>query len=147
MTALLPRIIDNTFRGRRIALWLFGAILLMKTGIALGVIVNGRQAAQEADGIPLDSFGATGAAAFLTIFALWGLAQLVFSALGILALARYRAMVPLLFALFLFEHAARRALLLAKPIATVTASGFYINIALILVMALGLALALYQKDS
>jgi len=117
----------------------------MKTGIALGTIFNGRAAAQSADGIPLDSFGAAGAQAVVALFAIWGLSQLVFSVFGLLALTRYRAMVPFMFALLLLEHIARRWVLLWKPIATTGAHpGSYINLVLIALMIVGLALSLWK---
>lgn len=139
---MLPARLDNAFRGHPTALWLFVVILVVKTGIAMGTIFNGRQAAQTADGIPLEAYGAAGAAAVVALFAIWGLAQLAFTAVGILALARYRAMVPLMFALFLVEHLARRLVLLWKPIErTGTPPGLYINLGLALVMITGLVLS------
>jgi cytochrome bd-type quinol oxidase subunit 2 len=144
---MLPRRFDNTYGGHRAALWLFAGVLLMKTGIALGTIFNGREAAQTADGIPLDSFGAAGAAAVVSMFAVWGLAQFVISTIGVLALVRYRAMVPLMFALLLFEHVARRLLFLALPIPrNGAAPGLAINLALIGVMVVGLALSLARPS-
>lgn len=146
LSRVLPRYFDNTYRGHRLALWLFGIILLMKAGIALGTIFNGRTAAQTADGIPLDSFGAAGATAVVSLFAIWGLAQLVISIIGALALVRYRAMVPLMLALFLFEHVARRAIFIALPIPRDGAApGFAINITLLAVMAAGCALSLWSR--
>lgn len=146
MSRLLPERIDNTFRGHPLALWLFVPVLLVKTGIGLGTIFNGRAAAQSADGIPLETFGEAGAAAFITLFAMWGLSQLVISAFGVLALVRYRAMIPLIFALFLFEHVVRRLILLARPMArTAAPPGLYINLALLLVMAVGLVLSLWSR--
>jgi hypothetical protein len=147
MNPILPRRLDNTYRGHRAAVWLFVAVLILKTGIGLGTIFNGRAAAQSADGIPLDNCGADGAAAFVTLFALWGLSQLVLSAIGVLAVVRYRAMIPLMFALFLFEHVVRRLILLTKPIARVGAPpGLYINLALLAVMAVGLVLSLFAIE-
>ena len=146
LSRVLPRYFDNTYRGHRLALWLFGIILLMKTAIALGTVFNGRTAAQTADGIPLDSFGAAGAAAVVSLFAIWGLAQLVISTIGVLALVRYRAMVPLMLALFLFEHVMRRVIFLVLPIPRDgTAPGLAINLALLAVMAVGLALSLRSR--
>ena len=143
---ILPQRIDNTYRGHPLGLWLFVLVLVLKTGIALGTIFNGRSAAQSADGIPLDSFGAGGADAVVTLFAIWGLSQLFFSVFGVLALARYRAMIPFLFALLLLEHVARRWILLARPIATTgTPPGLYINLALLALMVLGLALSLRRR--
>ena len=46
LNKILPQRIDNTYRGHRLALWLFIPLLLMKTAIALGTIFNGRNAAQ-----------------------------------------------------------------------------------------------------
>jgi hypothetical protein len=146
LNQVFPRYFDNAYRGHRLALWLFGAILLMKTAIALGTIFNGRTAAQTADGIPLDSFGVAGAAAVVSLFAIWGLAQFVISLIGVLALVRYRAMVPLMLALFLFEHVARRVIFLVMPIPRDgTAPGLYINFALLAVMTVGLALSLQKR--
>jgi len=146
LNQVFPRYFDNAYRGHRLALWLFGAILLMKTAIALGTIFNGRTAAQTADGIPLDSFGVAGAAAVVSLFAIWGLAQFVISLIGVLALVRYRAMVPLMLALFLFEHVARRVIFLVMPIPRDgTAPGLYINLALLAVMTVGLALSLQKR--
>jgi hypothetical protein len=143
---LLPPRIDNVYRGHPLALWLFVPVVLLKTAIALGTIFNGRRAAQSADGIPLDSFGAAGAEAVLALFAIWGLSQLVLSVLGALALARYRAMVPLVFVLLLLEHLARRWILLVKPIArTGTPPGIYINLGLLVLMILGLVLSLRRR--
>jgi len=148
MNPVLPRQIGNTFRGHRSALWLFAAVLVVKAGIALGTIFNGRVAAQSADGIPLESFGPAGAHAVVMLFAIWGLAQLVLSAIGVLALARYRAMVPLMFVLFLFEHLVRRGMLLASPVASTGAPpGLYINLAVLMALIVGLVLSLRSRPA
>jgi hypothetical protein len=42
LNRVLPRRIDNTYRGHPVALWLFGAVVAVKTGIALGTMFNGR---------------------------------------------------------------------------------------------------------
>lgn len=145
---ILPRSIDNTYRGNRVALWLFVPILVMKTGIAFGTIFNGRNAAQGADGIPLDTLGVAGAQAVIAMFAAWGLAQVVISFFGWLALFRYRAMIPLMFIVLLVEHALRRWIFYVKPIArSAGAPGLYINLALLAVMLIGLALSLTSSSA
>jgi len=146
LNRILPPCIDNAYRGHRLALWLFMPIVAVKAGIALGTIFNGRGTAQSADAIALDSFGAGGAEAVLALFAIWGLSQLVFSLLGVLALARYRAMIPFLFLLFLLEHLARKWILLVKPIVrTGTPPGMFINLALLALMVVGLALSMRTR--
>jgi hypothetical protein len=74
---ILPHRIDNTYRGHPLAVWLFTAVVVGKTGIALGTIFNGRAPAQSANGIPLNSFGAGGAEAVVARIAIWGLSQVV----------------------------------------------------------------------
>jgi hypothetical protein len=144
----LPQRIDNAYRGHMLALWLFGAVVFMKTSIGLGTIFNGRAAAISADAIPLDTFPPAAAQAFLSVFAIWGFAQVMIGLLCILALVRYRALVPFLFALLLLEHLGRKLILFFLPIAkTGTAPGLFINLALVAVMILGLVLALRTKDN
>ena len=146
LNQVFPQRIDNTYRGHPLAVWLFIPVVVLKTGIALATIFNGRAAAQSADGIPLDSFGAGGAEAVVALFAIWGLAQLVFSVLGVLALTRYRAMIPFLFVLLLLEHLARRWILLVKPIArTGTPPGIYVNLVILVLMIVGLVLSLWSR--
>ncbi len=116
--AFLPAALDNRYRGHVLGPWLFGFVLLVRTGIAAGSLFNGRTAAGTADGIPLDSFGPAGAQAVVAMFAAWGLAQLVLNALGVLVLVRYRALVPLFFTVLLLEHLARRLVFTLLPIAS-----------------------------
>ncbi len=140
---LLPRQIDNTYRGHRLALWLLAALVLMKGGIGLGTIFNGHSAATSADGIPLDTFTPAGQEAFLAIFAAWGLAQLMLNLIGLLVLVRYRALVALMFGLLLLEHLGRKLIFLVLPLPrTGTPFGFYLNLALVAVMIVGLVLSL-----
>lgn len=140
----LPRELDNDYRGSRIALWLFGALVLLKMAVALGCIFNGRQAASSADGIPIDTFGPQGARAVVSMFAVWGLAQVIIGLVCIAALVRYRSFVPFLFALLLVEHAGRKLIFYLLPIAKSagTPPGFFINAAMFAVELIGLALSL-----
>lgn len=146
MNPILPRQVDNTYRGHKLALWLFGALVFMKTSIGLGTIFNGREAAISADGIPLDSFGAAGAQAFVSVFAAWGLAQATIGLLSVVVLVRYRALVPFMFALLLLEHLCRKAIFAVMPIErSADAPGYLINLALVGVMVVGLVLSLRKS--
>lgn len=146
LVRLLPQTVDNTYRGHRLALWLFGAVIVMKGGIGLGTIFNGRSAAIDADGIPLDSFGAAGADAFVSLFAAWGLSQVVLNLVGLLALVRYRSAVPFMFALLLLEHLCRKLVFLVLPLPrTGSAPGSYINLAIVATMVAGLVLSQWNR--
>ena len=72
LAQLLPPRADNTYRGHRLALVLYGLLLLVKTAISLGSIFNGRTAAASADGIPIDTYTPAGAATVVSLFAMLG---------------------------------------------------------------------------
>jgi hypothetical protein len=142
---LLPRHIDNTYHGHKLALWLFALLVLMKSAVSLNSIFNGYDVAISADGIPLDTYTPAGAQAVVSAFAAWGLAQLVICLLCLLVLARYRAMIPFMFALLLLEHLSRRLIFWVMPIVrTGTPPGFYVNLVFTALMVVGLVLSLWS---
>jgi hypothetical protein len=148
LNLLLPHCIDNHHRGYKLALWLFGLVVFMKTGIGLGTIFNGYNAAVHADGIPLDAFTPAGAQTVVSLFAIWGLGQAMIGLLCILALVRYRAMVPLLFSLLLLEHLSRKLIMFVLPIPrTGHPPGTYINLVLLGLMIAGLVLSLWNQTN
>lgn len=146
---LLPQHIDNTYRGYRLALWLFALLVLAKVAMSLNCIFNGYTVARSADGIPLDTFSPAAAQTVVSLFAIWGLAHLVVSALCILVLARYRSMIPLMFTVLLLEHLCRKLILHFLPLVrTGTPPGLFVNLALLAGMLVGLALSLPgRRDS
>ncbi len=144
VTVLLPDRLDNRLPGRKIALWLFGVLVFLKAAIAGNSIFNGYTVATSADGIPLDTYAPDAAGAVVSFLAVWGLAQLVICVICGIALFRYRAMVPLLFAILLLEHLGRRLIFLLMPIArTGTQPASLINLALLTLMVAGLVLSLW----
>ncbi len=144
LTDLFPRIADNHYPGRRLGLWLF-ALMPLKIVMGVNILLNGRSVAQSADGIPLNSFGENGGATFLSIFAAWGLCQLVFGLACLVVLLRYRSLVPLAFLALLLEQGGRKVLQLYLPIERMgTPPGTYINAVLLGIMVLGLLLSLWQ---
>lgn len=146
LESLFPRRADNSYRGHRLALWLFGLTVLLRTAIGFGTIFNGRKAALSADGIPLDAFTPAGAQAFLSVFAIWGLAQVTIGLICFVVLTRYRALVPLMFSLLLLEHLSRKLILFVMPIdRTAHAPGGLINLALVAALIAGLALSLWSR--
>ena len=143
----LPRHADNDYRGRKIALWLFGLLLLVRAAIGFNTIFQGRSVATSADGIPLESFTPAGADAFISAFALLGLSHLMTSLLGLVVLIRYRNLVPLIFALLLLQHLGGRLILRVLPIPRVgTPPGVIVNLVLLALMIVGLALSLWVRS-
>jgi len=147
LNRLLPAQAGNDYRGYKIGLWIFGLVILWKLAIALACIFNGYEAANNADGIPLGTFGAAGAHAFVTEYAVWGVGQVALLAICIVALIRYRSLVPFLFAVLLFEHVARRAAYAILPLPHVSgAAGGTINLVMLAAMLVGLALTMLTRQ-
>lgn len=140
---LFPRVADNHYRGRRLGLWLF-VLMLLKIPMGLNVMINAPEVARSADGVPLDTFGASAAAAFSFVFAAWGLSQLVLGLANLVVLLRYRSLVPLAFLALLLEQVGRMLLRVQWPIERIAAPGNAINIGLLAIMVLGLLLSLWQ---
>ena len=144
---LLPQRIDNTYLGHKLALWLFGLLVLVKTAMSVNSIFLGHKIATTADGIPLDTFPLAAAQTILALFAIWGLAHVMICLLCVLVLVRYRALVPFMFLFLLLEHLGRKLVLQFIPIVrTGTPPGSFVNLALLAVMIVGLALSLWSQN-
>ncbi|HEU5163186.1 MAG TPA: hypothetical protein VFV54_08590 [Thermoanaerobaculia bacterium] len=143
---VLPPSFDNTYRGHRLALWILGVVVVMKILMSVNSILNGRYVARKADGLPLDSYPAGAAGTILSFLALWALGHLLLSLLGVLALVRYRSMVPFVFALLLTEHLGRKLIIQFLPMArSVSGPASAINLALVALMIAGLVLSLWRR--
>ena len=150
MTAILarlfPKTITNVFPGQRIALWLFVPLTALTVWRSQHHIFAPDGGAQTIATIPLDSYTDAGAAAVITIFALWGLSQLLIGLLYLIALIRYRALIPLLYLLFTLEYAVRLYIGHIKPIETAeTAPGAAANLPFAIAGLILLALSLWPR--
>jgi hypothetical protein len=145
---LFPSRIDNSFRGHPLALWIFVPLMLARLGMGLGSLFNARHTAITADGIPLDSYGAAAGQMVLAMFALLGLHLLVLPSLSLVALVRYRAMIPMMYLALLILMLANRAVVMAyptEPASGGTPVGAYVNLALLALTTAGFALSLTGK--
>jgi hypothetical protein len=145
---LLPRQADNDYRGSPIALWVFVAVTMMTLARSLIHMFAADGGAQSIATIPLDSFTPNGAASVILIFALWGLSQLLMGLIYVVVLWRYRALIPLMYLLMIFEYAMRIVLGALKPIETVgTAPGAVGDYVLVPLAAVMLFLALRRPTT
>ena len=146
---IFPRQIDNKFHGAALALWLLGfysLIRLIQGGMSA---FNTFAIATGPDGIPVDSYSPAAAQTVLAIFALLGLNVMVLPALGLLALIRYRAMIPLVYLMMLILNLSGRAVQLLQPIIRAGGTqpvGFYMNLGLLAVLLLGFCLSLLNRS-
>lgn len=145
LARLLPPSLDNAHRGHKLALWLFGLFIAVQLIISMNTIFNGRTVVSSADGVPVDRYPAAAGATIVSFFALLGLARLTVTLLCILALVRYRAMIPLLCTPLLLQHGARLLILRVLPIDRGPAPpGSFITLALAGLLVAVLALSLWH---
>jgi hypothetical protein len=103
--------------------------------------------AQSIATIPLDTYSAEASGTVIGIFALWGLSQLVIGIIYLAACLRYKALIPLLYALGSIEYGVRAFYIgHYKPIETMgDAPGAIINIPLMIILIAMLLLSLWRK--
>ena len=144
---LFPKSIDNRFRGPWAAAWLLGLVVLMKLATSLGSVLATRRVALGPDGLPVDRVSPEAAAIMLQMLALVGFDQLALTLVGVIALIRYRAMIPLAFLLLLIEQAGRRVIHLTHPAvhAGGQSTGVYINVVILMLMVAGFLLSLGER--
>jgi hypothetical protein len=146
LDGLLPRRLDNEYRGKSLALWLFGLVVAMKSAQSLAIILNGYPTARDADGIPLDSYTPEAAQTVVAVFAQGSLWRLFFCVLSALMLLRYRSAIPLMFALLALNYLAAQLVLKVVPLTRVgTTVGQLVNLLLFAVMVVGLMLSLWRR--
>jgi len=140
-----PAQIDNTYRGHRLALWLFALVTALRLAQSFVVIFNGRSTAVSADGIPLDSYPPEAAQTIVALFTLSGLYRLILSLLCLLVLVRYRGATAFMFAVLLLNYLGAQLIVTFVPIVRVgSPPTSFVNLSLLALTAAGLALSLMR---
>jgi hypothetical protein len=147
---LLPKQIDNDYRGRVLAIWLLVPLAVMKflQGANIAGLLgtgNTRRVLEAVDKVPIGGFPAEAASHLVFLFAAWGVGVFVFGILAIIVLLRYRAMIPLMFLLLFMEQAGRKVLStihLDRPFMSIAADpANLINWGFLVVLASGFLLS------
>lgn len=148
---IFPRQFDNSYRGHWLGIGMLGVVTVMKGLQGTVSVLDPRNVLTGADGIPLDSYGAAGTETVIALMALLGFCHLMIALQSAVVLVRYRAMIPLMLLVQLIVQSGGRVLLLVNPIARTSEQalayaghpvGFYINLALLAMTAIGFALSL-----
>ena len=136
---LLPRQASNEYRGHPLAKWVLAALTLITLGRSLVHMFAHDGGAQSIASIPLTEFSPAAADSLVTIFALWGLSQLLFGIVYAITLWRYQALIPLMYVFFSAEYLMRLLVPLYAPglVTMETAPGAIGNI---IFLPLGLAM-------
>ena len=145
---LLPQPIDNTYRGYKVALWLFGFVVGVKITQSVLIIFNGYSTARDADGIPLDTYTPAAAQTMVALFAQGSLWRLTLCLLCVLVLVRYRSAIPLMFVLLLLNYLASQLIFQFVPLVrTGTPPGPIVNLIMFALMIIGLVLSLRSRGN
>jgi hypothetical protein len=144
---IFPKDFNNLYEGRRLALWLFAPIILVKGLQGVNSTIMPLKIMTSADAIPVERFGAEAADATVGMFALLGFQLVILALIGAIALVRYRAMIPFLYLVLILQQLGGRIILLLHPIVRSEAVpiGLYVNLAVIAVTLIGFASSLLDK--
>ena len=107
MNKLLPVVAKNEFNGSRISLWLFILFTGLMTIRSIVHFLFPEYAFHEVANFSVISGQPDPMVLFYRLFSLWGLAQLIFCLVCWLVICRYKALIPLMYLLWLVEWAVR----------------------------------------
>lgn len=153
---LFPRQIDNDYRGHVLAIWILVPLALLKLFQGAGVagfnpIASSRDILQTADGVPIDTYAADAATHLVFMFASWGLGVFLLGFLALVALIRYRAMIPLVYFLLLIEQIGRKWLSMEhlgrSLMSFALSAGNIVNTSFLAALIIGFALSLSPSRS
>ena len=135
LARLLPRQVDNGYRGHRLAVWLLIPLVLARLAMGANGVINTRFVASGPDAIPLSTYDPAGAQAVIALFALLSFSNLLLALQGGVVLVRYRALVPLFYLLLLVQALGVKAVLVLRPMAPAATPGFGVSFTLVLLAA------------
>ncbi len=115
---LLPDIIDNIFRGKKISQYAFLIITVVTIVRSLIHVFAPDGGAQSIATIPLDAYSSEAAATVILIFSFWGLSQLLMGLVYIGVYVKYKSLIPMMYVLLIIEYAMRIVIGQMKPIVT-----------------------------
>ena len=145
---ILPKEINDNYKGRKIALYIFYLFTIMTVVRSLIHMFAPDGGAQSIATIPLDTFTDEGASTVILIFSLWGLSQLLMGIFYIVVCWRYKSLIPLMYIFIFIEYVMRILLGILKPIETTgTAPGEVVNYVFIPLAAILFMLSISSKKS
>ena len=135
---LFPKEFDNAYRGHWLALVILSLLLFLRLAQMGMGLVDPVLVIRGPDGILFDTFNGPAQAAFTYVFRLLCFLNILICLIGVLALVRYRAMVPLIYLVVLLLFSGMKVLGLLYPIPRAPgAPGGMIVLAMLAVTLLG----------
>ena len=115
---ILPTIVDNDYRGHKVALWFFYLITAVTVVRSCIHMFKSDGGAQSIGTIPLDTYSENGVGVIIGMFAYWGLSQLMFGIMQVIVALKYKSLIPFMYLMLILEWGGRLALGMYKPIET-----------------------------
>lgn len=110
---LLPAKADNVLRGSQIPLYVFALLAILSTVRSLIHVFSADGGAGSIAGMDLTVAGAEG---IIFAFALWGSSQLLMALIQLLAVIRYRSLIPFMWLMLALEVLLRELVGKMKPV-------------------------------
>ena len=146
LESLLPQTIDNTYRGRKLALWIFGLVVAIRTLQSVMIIFNGYSTVTKADGIPLATYSPDAAQTILGLFAVYSLSRLIICLICVIVLVRYRRAIPFMFIVLGLTYLGGQLITWFIPLVRVgTPPGVIVNLILFGLIVIGFGLSLWKR--
>jgi hypothetical protein len=156
LSRIFPKQAESRFGGHWLALVLLGLVTLIKGAQGVSTLADARGIAVGADGIPVDAYGAAAGDTVVALVALLGFYLLIVALVGVIVLLRYRALVPLMFFVWLVVQLGHRAVLAVNPFERVVSEaaigfagrsiGFWVNTAVLAATIVGLLISLRGRN-
>ena len=110
---VFPKQLDNSFRGNRIAVVIFALITVFTLVRSCIHIFAPDGGASSIAGI---NTSVEGGSNIISMFALWGLAQLLMGLVYVVVFFRYKSLIPFMYILIIVEYSGRVLIGMIKPL-------------------------------
>ena len=110
---VFPKQLDNSFRGNRIAVIVFALITVFTLARSCIHIFAPDGGASSIAGI---NTSVEGGSNVISMFALWGLAQLLMGLVYLAVFFRYKSLIPFMYMLIIIEYSGRVLIGMVKPL-------------------------------
>jgi len=110
---VFPKQLDNSFRGNRIAVIVFALITVFTLARSCIHIFAPDGGASSIAGI---NTSVEGGSNIISMFAFWGLAQLLMGLVYLVVFFRYKSLIPFMYMLIIIEYSGRVLIGMVKPL-------------------------------
>ena len=110
---VFPKQLDNSFRGNRIAVIVFALITVFTLAKSCIHIFAPDGGASSIAGI---NTSVEGGSNVISMFAFWGLAQLLMGLVYLAVFFRYKSLIPFMYMLIIIEYSGRVLIGMVKPL-------------------------------